>query len=82
MTRGTPHTIKWSRLGSPGSNVKIQLLKNGAVVGTVTSSTPNDVSHNWTIWSGRTPGNDYRIRVISKSNSDYNDTSNNNFRIS
>ena len=34
--RGTPHTVTWSYTGSPGSLVKITLLKAGAEVGTIT----------------------------------------------
>lgn len=80
--RGSYHTIKWSKLGNPGPNVRIDLLKNGAVVGTVTSSTPNDGVQGWTVSLGRAPGIDYKIRVMSTTNSAYKDTSNNNFRIS
>lgn len=79
--RGVAHDIKWNSLGISG-NVKIQLLKSGVVVGTVTSSTPNDGSFIWTIWSGRAIGSDYKIKVVSTSNYIYRDTSNNNFIIS
>jgi hypothetical protein len=79
--RGNAYTIKWSSNGNPGTNVKIQLLKNGMVVGVVTSSTPDDGSYNWTVSSRRTPGIDYKIRVTSTSNSVYKDTSNKNFTI-
>lgn len=79
--RGKAYTMKWNYNGNPGTNVKIQLLKNGLVVGVVTSSTPNDGSYDWTVPSRRTPGIDYKIRVTSTSNSTYKDTSNNNFTI-
>lgn len=79
--RGNAYTIKWSYKGDPGSDVRIQLLKNGSVVGVVTSSTPNDGSYNWTVSSRRNPGNDYKIRVTSTSNSAYKGTSNKNLII-
>ena len=37
--RGTSHTVTWSYTGSPGSTVKIMLLKAGAEVGTIIAST-------------------------------------------
>jgi Ser-Thr-rich glycosyl-phosphatidyl-inositol-anchored membrane family/Matrixin len=79
--RGNEYTIKWSYKGNPGPDVRIQLLKNGSVVGNVTARTPNDGSYNWTVSSRRIPGNDYKIRVMSTSNSAYKDTSNRNFII-
>ena len=36
--RGTSQTITWSNKGSPGSNVKIVLLKHGIQVSTIASS--------------------------------------------
>jgi hypothetical protein len=48
--RGNAYTIKWSYIGNPEPDVRIQLLKNGSVVGNVTSSTTNsaykDTSNN------------------------------------
>lgn len=79
--RGNAYTIKWSYIGNPEPDVKIQLLKNGSVVGNITSSTPNNGSFNWTIPSTTIPGISYRIRVKSTNNSAYKDTSNNNFTI-
>ena len=48
-----------------GGNVKIELLKNGAVDSTIISSTPNDGSYTWEVPAGQTPGADYRIRITS-----------------
>jgi hypothetical protein len=79
--RGSEYTLKWGNKGNTGPDVMIQLLKNGSVVGNVTSSTPNNGSYNWTIPSITTPGINYKIRVKSTSNSAYKDTSNNNFSI-
>jgi parallel beta-helix repeat protein len=59
--------------------VKIEVLKAGAVVQTITSSTPNDGSYNagWTISPSLTTGTDYRIRITSTTNPAITDTSNN-----
>jgi len=43
--RGSSHTITWSKSGSPGSYVKIELLKGGVVNRVLTSSTANDDSY-------------------------------------
>ena len=57
--------ISWSGQGYPGNNVKIELLKNNAVVLTIADMTPNDSLFNWTIPAGLAPGTDYRIRISS-----------------
>ncbi len=79
--RGTSNKITWNSTGIPGTNVKLELLKNGSAVGTVNPSTPNDGSYVWSITSTRAPGTDYKIRVTSTSNPAYKDTSDNNFTI-
>ena len=53
-----PHRIMvWSYTGSPGSNVKIVLLKGGVEVGTIASSVPigsgGKGSYSWGSYSGR-----------------------------
>jgi hypothetical protein len=84
-TKGTTYTIRWNYAGSPGSNVKIELLKNGALNRTITSSTSigsgGSGSYNWKVPNNQTTGTDYKIRVTSTSNSNYKDTSNANFTI-
>ena len=79
--RGTTQTIRWTSTGNTGSNVKIELLKNG-VASTIKSSTQNDGSTSWTISSSQTTGTIYRIRVTSTTNSAFMDISNNDFTIS
>jgi 5-hydroxyisourate hydrolase-like protein (transthyretin family) len=79
--RGTSHTITWSKSGSPGSYVKIELLKGGVVNRVITSSTANDGSYSWTISSTQTTGTDYKIRITSTSYSSITDSSNSNFAI-
>ena len=77
--RGSSHAITWTSYGTAGSNVKIELLKAGVSVQTLSASTPNDGTFSWTIPTGLTTGPDYRIRITSTSA--YTDTSNNNFAI-
>lgn len=79
--RGTVRQIKWTYTGNPGQYVKIELLKNGVVNKRIAPNTTNDKSFWWTIPSGQTIGSDYKIKITSISNSLYNDTSDNNFRI-
>ena len=80
--RGTTHAIKWSNMGSPGSNVKIELLKGGILNRLIVANTPNGGSYNWAIPSTQILGTDYKIRITSTSNSAYKDISNSDFTIS
>src|SRR3990172_9045428 len=83
--RGTTQTIRWTYAGNPGSSVKIELLKNGAVNKTITSSTSigsgGSGSFNWTIANNQAAGTNYTVRITSTSNGSYTDTSNGNFSI-
>ncbi len=85
--RGTTQTITWSYTGSPGSTVKIVLLKGGAAVGTIRSSTTIGTSgtgsYSWPISSSGSggTGSDYKVSVQSISQPSIKDTSNNNFSI-
>jgi parallel beta-helix repeat protein len=84
--RGSTHTITWSYTGSPGSKVKIELLKGTAVNRTINASTSigsaGSGSYIWNIPSTQTLGTDYKIRINSTSNAAYTDKSNANFTIS
>ncbi len=55
--RGTSHTVTWDYSGSPGSAVKIMLLKGGIEVGTISASTSvgsgGHGSYTWPISSNR-----------------------------
>ena len=75
-TAGTTQTIRWNYTGTPGSYVKIELLKGGVLNRTITSSTSiGSGSFNWNIPSTQVPGSDYTIKITSTSNSSYSDTS-------
>jgi hypothetical protein len=83
--RGTTKTITWSYTGSPGSTVKIVLLKAGTEVGTIKDSTSTGNlgtgSYSWPIYPSGTTGSDFKVSVQSISLPTIKDTSNNNFNI-
>jgi hypothetical protein len=83
--RGTTQTITWSYTGSPGSAVKIVLLKAGTEVGTIKDSTSTGSSgtgsYSWPIYPSGTTGSDYNVSVQSISQPTIKDTSNNYFNI-
>ncbi len=83
--RGTSQTITWSYTGSPGSNVKIVLLKHGIQVSTIASSVSTGSggqgSYAWSIPASTTTGSDYKVTVQSVSQPTVKDTSDNYFTI-
>jgi hypothetical protein len=79
--RGTTHTITWTKSGSPGDYVKIELLKAGVVNRVITTSTANDGNYDWTIPTTQTLGADYKIRITSTTYPEITDSSNANFAI-
>jgi hypothetical protein len=85
-TAGTTQTIRWSYTGSPGTYVKIELLKGGVLNRTITSyasiGSGGNGSYNWAIPSTQAGGTDYKIRITSRTISSCTDTSDNNFTIS
>ncbi len=66
-------TIRWTYTGSPGTQVKIQLLRGGVVVRDIADNisigSNGTGSYNWSIPFSTTAGSNYQIKVISKSNS-------------
>ena len=85
--RGTSHTISWSYAGSPGSTVKISLVKAGTEIGTIISSTSigsgGTGSYTWTINPSATlvTGSDFKVSVQSISQVHVTNTSNDYFTI-
>jgi Tol biopolymer transport system component len=81
----TWHNITWSYTGSPGSTVKIALLKGGTPVGTIADNIPigsgGKGTYKWFVWTNLTSGSDYKVSVQSKSQPVINDLSNVNFKI-
>jgi hypothetical protein len=81
LYRGNTYTISWSNNGNPGPNVKIELLKGGSLSRVISSSTPNDGTYSWSVFNGQSTGSNYKIRIISTSDNQYQDTSDENFTI-
>jgi 5-hydroxyisourate hydrolase-like protein (transthyretin family) len=79
--RGLTHTLTWTSTGSPGGNVKIELLKGGVVNLVISSSTLNDGSFSWVIPTSQTTGSDFKIRITSTTTTTVTDSSNTNFAI-
>jgi len=68
-TRGYSADITWTSSGTI-SDVKIDLYKGGTFNQTIISSTTNDGSYTWTeVDTSLTDGTDYKIRVLSTSDS-------------
>jgi hypothetical protein len=83
-TAGTTNTVTWSYTGNPGSTVKVEFLKGGVPFTTIDSvpiGSDGKGSYTYSIWSGRTPGTDYKVRIQSTSQPAIQDLSNNYFTI-
>lgn len=82
---GSDHTIQWTYTGDPGAMVKIELLKAGVVVSTITAGTAvgggGNGSYGWTIPGAQALGTDYRIKISSTTVAGCSDTSDSNFAI-
>ena len=61
--RGSIHTVTWDYTGSPGSTVKIVLMKGGVEVGTIKDSwsvgSVGKGSYTWSIYPSGTTGSDF-----------------------
>lgn len=83
--RNSTNTISWRYLGSPGTTVKIELLKAGVVHSTLTASTGIGSGgygyFSWRVPSRQATGTDCQIRVTSTTAPDYTDTSDAYFTI-
>ena len=73
---GDTLNITWTTTGTVG-NVKIQVYKGSSSTATLTNSTANDGSYNWTIQSGdiNGSGTNYKIKIFETDGSpvDYSD---------
>ena len=76
--RGTDHTITWTYINDPGKVVKIELLAQGSVVDVINNGVSigknGSGSYKWHIPAKLSPGY-YQIKVTSKPNAQYSDTS-------
>lgn len=83
--RGSAQTIEWAYTGTPGDNVKIELIKGAIVDSTITTSTSVGTggigTYSWTIPSTQLEGADYKIRITSTTNGTMTDESNAAFSI-
>ena len=83
--RGTSQTITWDYTGSPGSTVKIVLVKGGTEVGTIKDSTSigsnGKGSYTWPMSLYGSTGSDFKVSVQSISQPTIKDLSNNYFTI-
>jgi hypothetical protein len=79
--RGKRRTIEWTSTGDPGSEVMLELLRNGGVVTTIKSSTGNDGNHKWKIPQGLAAGTKYKVRITSTGDPNIKDESDKGFRI-
>lgn len=88
----TTRTIFWAYTGTPGANVRIELLRNGAQFQTIAASVPIGAgglgSYNWFIppfiprsGTGIPLDTTYQIRVTSTTDGAITDTSDANFSI-
>ena len=83
--RNSTNTISWRYLGSPGTSVKIELLKAGVVTSTLAASTEIGSGgygyFSWRVPSRQATGTDYQVRVTSTTAPGYTDTSDAYFTI-
>jgi len=62
----TTQNITWTSTGLTG-NVKIELLKNAAIIKTIETSTENTGTYPWLISNDIVAGTDYKIKITSLS---------------
>jgi hypothetical protein len=81
LTAGSSYLITWTSV-NPGGHVKIQLLKTGLVIKTITDDANTSAgSFNWHLSSTLVPDVDYTIKITSTSNALVTDVSDGNFTI-
>jgi hypothetical protein len=85
--RGTTHTVTWSYTDFPaGAPVKIVLLKAGAEVGTIITSTSIGIGgtghYTWDINPSGATGSEYKVKISGVNQPTVSDTSNNYFTLS
>jgi hypothetical protein len=64
--RGTRHFIQWN--GNLPENVMVGLYKSGALVQTITASTPDTGAYKWSPGFNLAPGSDYSVQISSTTN--------------
>jgi len=83
--RGSSQTIRWTRNGTPGTAVRIELLSGTAVSRVIAASAPIGStatgSYSWKIPGSQATGGNFRIRITSTSNAAATDVSDAAFSI-
>jgi PKD repeat protein len=83
--RGSTHTVTWDYSGSPGSTVKIVLVKGTTEVGTISASTSTGSngkgSYTWPMSTDGSLGSNFRVSVQSISQPTIKDSGSSYFTI-
>lgn len=79
LSIGAAVPITW--VSALGSNVKIELLKNGTSVKVLAANEVDDGHFLWSVSGNIDPASDYKIRISSVNNANYSDVSDANFSI-
>ncbi len=79
--KGSPQTITWNSLGNVGSNLKIDLYKNGSFDRLVNMNAANTGSCKWTVPVNVNNGKLYKIKITSIANKELWDDSDSLFTI-
>jgi sugar lactone lactonase YvrE len=78
-------TLSWTYTGYPGPTVRIELYKgtklNRTIITSIGVGSGGSGTYKWTIPKTQTPGNDYKIRVTSTTNSAFTSESPSPFTI-
>jgi hypothetical protein len=82
---GSAHTILWSYANSVGTTLRIELLRNGSLYSTLTTSTSigtnGSGSFSWTPSTSLALDTTYTVRITSNQNSSCTDTSDATFSL-
>jgi hypothetical protein len=62
-TLGSPHEITWTAAEACGAQVRIDLVREDAVCGTIAESTENDGAFPWSVAGCESPLDGYSVRV-------------------
>jgi len=64
VKKGKTTNISWSG-GSPGDNIKLELVKSGVVVQQIANTTSTGNKFTWSVPSDTEKGSDYQVRLTS-----------------
>ncbi len=77
---GESYNITWET-GDAGSEVKIELYKDGSRIQTLAEKTANDGLYSWTVSDSLTEGSGYKIRITDYADSSLYDMSDSDFSV-